>query len=195
MKEVERIMNKRLVLLSVAACAAATTVAMAAGPRGRGDREAGPRWQAAKEQLNLTPEQSAKMDKLRIDFRKASIQRRAALEVAHLDLRQLMEATTIDESAVLATAQEVSDLQAAAFKARIEHRLAMRQILTPEQREKAKSLRHGRGFGDGPRGHMRGRPGRGQGPGAGGPGPSGEMMAPDNGPGQRMADAWDDDVE
>lgn len=121
------------------------------------------------EALGLTEQQKAQIEKLRVDQRRAAIKRRADRQLAQLDLRELLNAQTVDEKAVGLRIKELSDLHAAELKARVDHQLAMKKILTPEQQEKMKQMRAnrpGRGAGMG-RGMMRGpRPGR---PAPGGP--------------------------
>jgi Spy/CpxP family protein refolding chaperone len=103
----------------------------AAGPKGR---------QAVAERLGLTAEQRAEMQKVGVAFRKEHIRQRAELQVARLELRELLTAAAIDDKAVLAKAQEISQLQSAQTRRMIEHRLAVAKILTPEQRQQARSL-------------------------------------------------------
>jgi Spy/CpxP family protein refolding chaperone len=100
------------------------------------------------DRLGLSQEQRAEMEKVQVTFRKEQIRQRAELQVARLELAELLAASTIDDKAVLAKAQTVSQLEAAQVKRRIEHRLAMAKVLTPEQRQRARELglgRHWRG--------------------------------------------------
>lgn len=160
---------KRLILIAVAA-AGLGTVALAqppgrpGGPGGPGGP--GPR---LKEELGLSEAQETQIRKLHLDQRKAQIRRRADLEVARLELHDLLAADTVDEKAVQAKVQQIADLEAANLRARVDTQLAMRKVLTPEQQKKFKELhqRRPRGpRGEGPRMHgpMRGGPG-----GPGGP--------------------------
>ena len=187
-------MSGKVGIFTVAVAALATACwAQGAGPGGgggpRGPR--GPRHEAIAKELGLTPDQTARLEKLRVDFQKARIQQRASTQIARLDLRQLMQASTVDEKAVMAKVHELSDLQAAGLKARVEHMLAMRAVLTPEQREKLKALRHEHGFGQGRRG---GRPGMWQGgqrhEGGGPMGSMGSGAEDEDGP--RMAEHMDE---
>jgi Spy/CpxP family protein refolding chaperone len=112
----------------------------------------------------LTDAQITQLRKLRQDERKQAIRRRADLRIAHMELNELLEAPTVDEKAVALKLKALNDLQAAELKARVDNRLAMRKIVTPEQLEKLRSLRRERYRGwDGP-GHRGPRPG-GFGPG------------------------------
>jgi len=152
-------------ILAAAICLSAGPLAEAQGPRGRGLGKGHGRLAA----LDLTADQTREIRDLRVEFRKAQIQRRAALQVARVELGELLAAPKLDEGAIKAKARALGELQAAQVRARVEHRLAVAQVLTPEQRERARDLladgRRGRGgrhaWGDErPRGH-RSRFGRG----------------------------------
>jgi len=123
------------------------------------------------EALGLTDQQKAQIEKLRADQQRAAIKRRADQKLAKFELGELLKAQTVDEKAVALRIKELTDLHGAAIKAHVDHLLAMKKILTPEQQEKMKQMHAnrpgmGRGAGMGRR-MMRGpRPG---GPGPGGP--------------------------
>jgi Spy/CpxP family protein refolding chaperone len=119
---------------------------------------------AIEKELGLSADQSAQLKKLRAEGRKQAIRHRADLAIARLELQELMDAPTVDEKAVAAKVKTIADLQAARLQARTDHQLALRRLLTPEQREKMKQL--------GPRGR------RGRGPARGWPrGPAAPGMA------------------
>jgi Spy/CpxP family protein refolding chaperone len=166
-------------LLGVAAAAAIAATPEAA-PRREGRR-------LAEQRLGLSPEQRGQMERLRDEFAKAQVKRHAELAVAHIELRQLMSAPQLDDKAIVAKAKVLGDLQAAQTRERIENRLAMAKVLTPEQREKARGFMEGRhrggpwarhGFsrdGQGRRGHDGGwGGGHAGGPGMGDPAPEHE---------------------
>jgi Spy/CpxP family protein refolding chaperone len=118
-------------------------------------------------ELGLSEDQVAQLQKMRSEGRRESIRRRADLRIAQGELHDLLRAPAVDENAIDAKVKQVTDLQAASTRSRVQHRLALRQILTPEQLEKMESL--GRGHRrEGWRGKHRGR----RGPGS--PGPAGE---------------------
>jgi Spy/CpxP family protein refolding chaperone len=115
----------------------------------------------------LNETQYAQLRKVRVEERKAAIRRRADLQIARLELKELLDAATPDEKVVAAKVKELNELQAAALKARVDARLALGKILTPEQREKLKQMRGpGHRGGHGPRGPHRGRERGGRGPDA-----------------------------
>jgi len=164
-------MKKTLTLLGVLIGAGAVAMAAGQGPQGpppgrgqgmgpgQGMRMGGPA--RIKAELGLTDEQEAQLRQLHLDQRKAQIRRRADLQVARMDLQQLLSAKTVDDKAMAAKMKEINDLTAAGLKAHVDNQLALRKVLTPEQLEKMKQLHHRPGAPQ-----MRGRrgPRRGEGP-------------------------------
>jgi Spy/CpxP family protein refolding chaperone len=114
---------------------------------------------------------------LHSDQQKASLRKRADLQVARIELKDLLGATTVDDKAVAAKVKELGDLQASVLRARVDGQLAFRKVLTPEQFEKLKAMRM-----DQPRGPRPDRLRRGPGrPGPrGGPGGQGHQDDPDD---------------
>ena len=150
--------------------------------QGQGMRMGGPA--RMKAELGLTDEQEAQLRKLHLDQRKAQIRRRADLQVARMDLQELLAAKTVDDKAIAVKVKEITDLSAGGLKAHVDSQLALRKVLTPEQLEKMKQL-HNR---PGPP-QMRGRrgPRRGEGPEPGDeglPGDDGEAEASTPGEGR-----------
>jgi Spy/CpxP family protein refolding chaperone len=147
------------------------------GPGPRGPRVGAPGPAQMAEALGLTDQQKAQIEKLRADQQRAAIKRRADQKLAKFELGELLKAQTVDEKAVALRVKELTDLHGAAIKARVDHLLAMKKILTPEQQEKMKQMHANRpGMGRGPgmgRRMMRG-PGRGVPGGPGGPVPPGD---------------------
>ncbi len=164
----------------------ATLLAGTAWSQGFGrDGERGPGWRgrhgggmrtldnpALQEQLGLTEEQIEQLRALRSDAAKSGIRTRAELRIRRLELRELLQAEEPDRALIEKKVREISDARTAAQMQRIDHRLAFRSVLTPEQRAKMRNLRRqfrqqrgGRGFGSGPRRFGPRR--RGSGPGRG----------------------------
>jgi len=126
-----------------------------------------------REKLGITSEQAAKIRQQDLDFQKAGVMNRAKLEVAHMELNQLMSADTPDRAAIDKKLSEISAAQLVAEQTRVHHQLDIKTALTPEQQAKLKELMQSRGPGmrgpggpDGPQsGPGRGgRGGRGQNP-------------------------------
>jgi Spy/CpxP family protein refolding chaperone len=122
-----------------------------------------------REKLGITPEQAAKIRQQETDFRKAGVMNRAKLEVAHMELDQLMSADKPDRAAIDRKLSEISAAQLVSEQTRVHHQLDMNTALTPDQQAKLKELmqsrRPGMGGPSGPQGPGRGgRGGRGQNP-------------------------------
>ena len=153
-----------------------TGTAYSQGPRGDFDGEAQrPRQRQGRmmraerpslaKQLGLTEEQQEKLRTLRTDARKNRIQSQADMRIKRLEMAELMRADEPDRAAIERKLDEVAAARKTQFLARLDHRNAMKEILTPEQFEKMKTLRrnfgHNRGRGRRNRLHRRGRPGPG----------------------------------
>jgi Spy/CpxP family protein refolding chaperone len=151
----------------------AGTVVATAQERPR--REARPDRAAIQAELGLSADQAAQIEKLRVESRMQAIRQRADLAIARIGLQELMNGPTIDEKAIAVKVKAISDLQAAGLKARVDERLAMRRVLTPEQQEKMKQLmrQHRQD-----RGARPGRAWRGGRPGAGTPPPAPGLGGP-----------------
>jgi len=95
---------------------------------------------AIREKLGITAEQVGAIRKQESDFRKAEIRDRADLEVKRVDLKDLLEADKPDRAAIDSKLQEISNARLALEKSAIHYRLAMREAITPEQRQKLHEL-------------------------------------------------------
>ena len=93
-----------------------------------------------RERLGITPEQASKIRQQELNFRKVQIRNRAELEVKRMELAELLTADKPDRGMIDKKLREISDTQFASEKSRIDHHLAMREALTPEQREKLKQM-------------------------------------------------------
>ena len=94
-----------------------------------------------KEALGLTDAQVASIENLMSGQRKAAIRQRADQQIARMELEELMRADALDEKAIDAKIRQLTELQAAALRARVEQRVAMRKVLTPEQFQKWRQMR------------------------------------------------------
>jgi Spy/CpxP family protein refolding chaperone len=104
-----------------------------------------------RQQLGITDEQAAKIRQQAEDFQKAGIQNRANMQVKRIELNDLLRADKPDRAAIDRKLAEVNAALGASEKTNIDHLLAMRSALTPEQQEKLKEMMQNRpGFG--PRG-------------------------------------------
>jgi periplasmic protein CpxP/Spy len=151
----------RQVLLAAAVLGVGASV-VAALPRGQGPGPRGDRVTRMKQELGLTDEQVSKLADIREARQRDAIRHRADMEVARLDLQRLLHSAAVDRKAVDAKVKEISDLQSAGLRARVDTMLAMHEVLTPEQRQKWQALRSDFGIGEG-RGRHGARRGSGRG--------------------------------
>jgi Spy/CpxP family protein refolding chaperone len=101
--------------------------------------------------LDLTDEQRKKIDAMDLETEKALLPLRGQIEVRNAELKQLMLADKPDAAAVEKKIDEIGGLKMQIEKKRVLQQLAVRGLLTPEQRvdfdRKMLSRRHGMGCG------------------------------------------------
>ena len=151
---------KKLVmtLVTVIAVAALAASAFAFGP-GWGRGHGGGPWYGgdvtALSELNLTAEQTAKINALRETHLKDLKPLQDKMFSKRGDLRLLWLQTNPDQDKILAAQKEIRGLRDQLQDKMTSQRVEVLKVLTPEQQEKVKSFRMGRGFGP----SMRGGPG------------------------------------
>jgi Spy/CpxP family protein refolding chaperone len=141
-------------------------------PEGEGGRYAHHGWQRRaghrfslggvalryQKELALTPAQVQSLRQLGTDSQREAIKRRAEQRLAEVDLRALMAPDPADPNKprdlarIEAKVREIEKLRADGSIARIKTLEESRQVLTPEQREKLRSLLSQRGSHRGPYG-------------------------------------------
>jgi len=166
-----------MTLVTVLIVAALSTYAFAYGPgwgRGHGGGPYDGYDPATLSQLNLTAEQTTKINAFREAFLKDDKPLQDKMFGKRGDLKLLWLQQNPDQEKILAVQKEIRALRDQIQEKRDVYRLNVYNVLTPEQKEKLKSYGSGRGFGHG----MRGGPGMGAGPGMGG------------GPGKGMRGNW-----
>src|SRR5262249_18258678 len=89
--------------------------------------------------LDLTEAQKTRLRDLHEAAARKSVQRRADLQLARMDLHQLMRAESPSASAVNAQIDKLARLQSAGMKARFDTFMQARAVLTPEQLKKLRS--------------------------------------------------------
>jgi Spy/CpxP family protein refolding chaperone len=99
------------------------------------------------EKLQLTDDQKARIRELRFAAAHRRVELRAKLEDARLRLRELMTSEKFDEAAIKAQAAILGDLAGRTAQGRIEDRLALMSVLTPEQRKTARPMGGPEGMG------------------------------------------------
>ncbi len=124
--------------------AAVMTIAVLAGPAlGQQALADGKWWKRPRiaQALGLTPAQSADLEKIFAKSRPKLIDLKADLEKKQFDYEQAMTAEKADRKAVEAKIEAREQARANLQKELSLMELDMRQVLTPEQREKAQQLR------------------------------------------------------
>ena len=103
-----------------------------------------PQWlggnKSAIKEIGLSDEQSEAVKKLRIDMRRELIDVEADKERAALAQAELLSKEKPDEAAVMQAVDNVFAMQSKIGRIRMKYLLKMREILTPEQREKARGI-------------------------------------------------------
>ncbi len=90
--------------------------------------------------LDLTDVQKEKMHDLRIAFKKENIKVKAEMELSHIELHELIFDDVTGKKLDIAI-NKVADLKSKIFKMQINNKVAMRNILNDEQKEKMKQLK------------------------------------------------------
>jgi len=83
--------------------------------------------------LNLTPDQSAKLQELRETYLRDTLVWRNELVIKRFDMRDLLRNPQSDPNAILAQQKEISDLEAKIQERGLLLHLEMRKVLTPDQ--------------------------------------------------------------
>jgi len=184
-----KIVNRKTITFAVLAILTLTAgLALAQGPgqgrhsRGQGcggwAEGPGARWEHLAERLELTAEQQTAIDELREANRAQNLELGKELARLQNELEGEMLKDDPDQKTALKLADRLGDLRKEMQASRLETRLAVREQLTPEQRDKMLAMGAGHGKrggrqgccdGHGPRrGGRHGRHGGGHGGWAGG---------------------------
>ena len=107
-----------------------------------------------KDQLALTSDQERSLRKLRAKFEKEAITRTSEIDVAELELKELLEQEKVDLIKVEAWTKKVALLRADLRLARIKTIEAGKALLTPEQQRKLERLGHDARMGEPGKGMM-----------------------------------------
>lgn len=95
---------------------------------------------AVAKDLGLSDKQAEQIDKLTLDHRKSVIKLRADLRIAELEFRDMMEGDP-SEADVRKKAKAVSLMREKLSDLKVDHMLAVRKVLTPEQQKKLKDMK------------------------------------------------------
>jgi Spy/CpxP family protein refolding chaperone len=161
-----------ITMVTVLAVTALAAYAFAFGPGGGRGHGGGPCYGGditALSELNLTAEQTAKVNALREAHLKDVKPLQDKMFSKRGDLKLLWLQTNPDKDKIMAAQKEIRTLRDQMQDKMTAYRLDVLKVLTPEQKEKLKSLkmRHGSGPGMGGRGWQGGPGYHGGGPGMG----------------------------
>lgn len=106
--------------------------------------------------LDLNDEQKEQIYQLRVKHQKAVIPKIAKLKLARLELEELIRSDGSSKK-IDAAIGEINNLKGKFLNLRVKHRIAMRNILTEDQKAMIKYHRAGRPFGPGKKGREMGR--------------------------------------
>lgn len=93
-----------------------------------------------KEGLNLTEEQAKKLHDLFIDYRKGGIQKRANLQVAEIELEELIADPKLDLSKIEKKAKEKESLETDMMMFRVRSMAKAKEFLSDDQYDKFRSM-------------------------------------------------------
>ncbi|GEM_PF-4421859 len=110
---------------------------MGPGPMGLGNWWRNP---GLKTELGLTDDQVKKIEDAWYASVEAEVDLRAAAEKAHLELARLLHRETLDDEALAKAIDRVTEADAALARNRLQRRVEIAKILTPEQRRKLEEL-------------------------------------------------------
>jgi len=92
-------------------------------------------WIYVKERLNLTEEQTNKFGKIYSAYRKEVLKKRADIEIAEMELGELLKTKESDEKAIEESANNLESLRADLNRARVRALVKTREFLSDEQYE------------------------------------------------------------
>ncbi len=115
------------------------------------------------ERLGLTDSQAKQMRDIQYNFTKTGIGLRADLKEARLELNHQMAQENANKNEVAKLVDKVAEAHKALLKHQVDRKMAMKEILTPEQFEKFLRMRGGMMMGE----RMGQRMGKGMGEGRG----------------------------
>lgn len=148
--------NNRIIrvapVVAIAALAVMASAANAQRPRHGDHRGPGARGgfgferlETLADELDLTADQRAQIKKLRDEGRAKGVElRKQVMRLQHQLRGELLE-DEVDQQAVLLLVERIGDARTKLAVHRMEHQLAMRSVLTPEQRDQLLTLRPHRG--------------------------------------------------
>lgn len=126
------------------------------GPGMMGGHGGGPgmmrgHWERMARALGLSEDQRANVRRIMEDTRRKNWDVRGQIQSERFKLREMVRGDQVDPNAAVEQKRKIDDLRRQVMRSRLEARNQVLALLTPEQREKARSFgpRHGAGRGNG----------------------------------------------
>ena len=91
----------------------------------------------------LSEEQIGILKSLHVDLKKQLLPLKAEVQVKHLEIKELWDADTLDEDAILSKSDEVFETEKQIHQATTRHRLEAAKLLTREQQAELRLWRFG----------------------------------------------------
>lgn len=88
------------------------------------------------EALNLNKDQIEKVKSLHQETRKNTVKLRSDMELKRIDFEEELQKAKADNNTLMKLIGEMAELEAKQYRIRLETRVKMMEILTPEQKEK-----------------------------------------------------------
>jgi len=117
-------------------------VAFAWGPQGKKAFPSASRahrmtpWHFLMTGLNLSQDQVKKLQDLKLEYQKETLELRNTLQTKRLELQTLLASKNVDEEKANSIVEEIGKLRIDLWKKTIHYRLEMRKVLTQEQWDK-----------------------------------------------------------
>ena len=86
--------------------------------------------------LNFSQEQISKINQLRLDFQKASLELKKEKDLKRLEIKELITGGSVDIEKIKTKWEEIAQIQTELRVKSLENQLKIKEILTPEQLEK-----------------------------------------------------------
>jgi len=103
-------------------------------------RHFGMRLERFAQELQLSEAQLAEVRNVQSETERQVVALRAKIQLAEIDLRNLMHDKEVDESAVLAKVSEIGNLKTEIRLQKVQAKLAINKLLTEEQRQQLQEL-------------------------------------------------------
>lgn len=94
------------------------------------------------EMLDLTSEQREAIENAHREAEKKVIPLKADIELKRIDLESMLRADEPNRNKIMGLMKEISDLELKIKQTKVDVRLKVHSILTPEQREEMKGMKH-----------------------------------------------------